>query len=194
MNVITYPWLNWSLSMLEKWVTDLEYGKSDMIFHQQKYISHQIFVFLDNLLFVIHIWNHVWCYKSLSNWLERHAICHNIIAKFVVRWTLVSVSIHATCDKNNRIWISNPAGAFLSEGITSSLVLFETMNRLINLVTWQGVSQSVNRIYIRAWVVSYINCLVWDAIIHPCPHADGGLPKLPLKSGYGWIITSYHFA
>ena len=30
---------------------------------------------------------------------------------------------------------------------------------------------------------------MWDVVTHPCPNINGGLTKLLLNSGYGWVIT-----
>ena len=46
-------------------------------------------------------------------------------------------------------------------------------------------------IWIRAWISNYIHVKHWAVIICPCPNFDGGLVKLLLKLGHGWVITSH---
>ena len=47
------------------------------------------------------------------------------------------------------------------------------------------VEISSTSIQIKAWRSNYNQ----DVITHPCPHFNGGLVKLPLKLGHGWITT-----
>ena len=46
---------------------------------------------------------------------------------------------------------------------------------------------------IRTWISNYINCFMWDVIIHPCTNCNGCLNKQLLMLRHGWVITSSCF-
>ena len=43
---------------------------------------------------------------------------------------------------------------------------------------------------VRAWMNNYIPPKPMGVIIYACRNFSGGLTKLPLKFGYGWVIIS----
>ena len=46
-------------------------------------------------------------------------------------------------------------------------------------------------IKMRAWMSNSMHVKQWNVITHPCQNLNGGLVKLPLKLGHGWVITSF---
>ena len=56
-----------------------------------------------------------------------------------------------------------------------------------HLVLWEISWTSIE---IMTWISNHIYVKQWDVLTPPCPNLNGGLVRLPLKLGHGWVIAS----